>query len=1451
MREDWRNEHGSDGIGKVMADDVQMLRDKYGDGLLTLRNYLRDRIENEGETRFRLDEDESGKPISLFGRDWYGEDVTLNDYYEGTEARFEPLVTSTSGDVDAEWDRLKAEHPDWELHESPKSNSEYLIDRNSGDIYRKSNHWGKVATCIWKLNHVNQGAFAIGKANIKDFKRRDEHLKWYNYANERNKKREFDDANEDTRFREDEDEVENTEENSEGGENSEENEEPLEAIDYNAGDMTLEEAATNALIRLAKQNERNLSLRIRAMHSIGGNLTKLRRAMAQQRKYDRKTVDSIVRLARMLMNTGDLNNFTRGEVKKLMSMVNRAAGKEDITKQADAVVDMMINHQLKAMEEMLNKQMKVKGSKLNQKGVEVQGALDITGQRTLAAFKDGIKIDYDTLQQRIEEAAEKMTSDNQVEADNARAEWTGYLLAERYHESILVSETEESNLRQELKQAKEDLDAGRMTREAYNEFVKTTQNAIRENRLERIKSYEDMLDNLTGNLREAVARAKEWQEKEQQRVEEIHHNANSDLMGVPDDEHSKPTWREKLANNSVLRFFMKPLANFDQILRFFGSKSVNGQGYLWNRFMGGFMKATDTEWRNLHAAHQRLDEKVSEVFGRDMRWSDLFAMERKMPTVEVEFWDGGEMKTHKLTQGNLLYIYMVNKMSDGQMKLRKMGITEDVMNEITERIDPRFKEIADWVQSEFLTEKRNEYNKVHERMFGASMASIDNYFPLKINSRSRFTDEEIGEASYTETRPSTITGSIVKRTRNSLALDITGADAFDVVLEHLQQMEHWAAFAEFSRDLNTLLSYRKFRNKVLNMSSVRFGSGKTLWNNFKDACAVAAGVYQPKGNRDSVDSTLVNVAKGVTGAKISLRVYTALKQFLSYPAYFSEASVSELAKSSNPYGAYKAWQWAMENLPTFAQRWQSRQAGDQRLKETDLDWGWWKNKVVEKLSRMGMKPNAFVDAITVSMGAKAIYETKKKRYISDGYSEEQAHERALRDAAIAFNETQQSSENAFLSAMQLDRTATSVALTVFRNSSMGYNRRFFSALDNLKRKMRKGYREESIAFMQKQLMRDGLSEEQAARTAKRMYNRSWYEDITNTLIFGFVMQAAWNIAPYLPYLIGGDDDDLKEKMLEDTMLHALAGGVEGLTTGSVISDLYNKWRSDEDLSNYNFNLLPLMSDIQTALNHYQYDKVAAVNDVFNLLVQAGIGTNPQTITDAAVAILDACDGEPETSREAAMLIMRILQVPQSAIDNLYIDELGMSADKAQHLTISEMARRYAEYKRSKSKPLTGWISSDMQKMNEEDKYIKRFGKRIAERMAEMSDEDLQRNYDEFPEDRERRKMVGKEIAERMGGKDSYGNPQTAYGVVYAETRNYTDLAEDVLLQTEQKKAKQNGETEREKDINKARNRINKLKESLPETPFTLEDGTKVTKEDIMNEIRELRSEYLKEFGIKK
>lgn len=42
-------------------------------------------------------------------------------------------------------------------------------------------------------------------------------------------------------------------------------------------------------------------------------------------------------------------------------------------------------------------------------------------------------------------------------------------------------------------------------------------------------------------------------------------------------------------------------------------------------------------------------------------------------------------------------------------------------------------------------------------------------------------------------------------------LDITGADALSVIFDHVTKMEHWNAYAELNRDLNTLRTYKRFR----------------------------------------------------------------------------------------------------------------------------------------------------------------------------------------------------------------------------------------------------------------------------------------------------------------------------------------------------------------------------------------------------------------------------------------------------------------------------------------------------------------------------------------------------------------------------------------------------------------------------------------------------------------
>lgn len=111
------------------------------------------------------------------------------------------------------------------------------------------------------------------------------------------------------------------------------------------------------------------------------------------------------------------------------------------------------------------------------------------------------------------------------------------------------------------------------------------------------------------------------------------------------------------------------------------------------------------------------------------------------------------------------------------------------------------------------------------------------------------------------------------------------------------------------------------------------------------------------------------------------------------------------------------------------------------------------------------------------------------------------------------------------------------------------------------------------------------------------------------------------------------------------------------------------------------------------------------------------------------------------------------------------------------------------------------------------------------------------------------KPAGSRIAKRLGGTDSYGSPQNEYGQVYLQMRDYVDLAEDVTLQTALKNAKERGDTDRVKDIESARSQITEVKKDLADAPYNLEDGTKVTAEDIMQELRDLRKSLMSELGI--
>lgn len=1105
---------------------------------------------------------------------------------------------------------------------------------------------------------------------------------------------------------------------------------PDGGMKFRDGDMGLDETITQMKIAASQANADNWQAKQEAMKAIGGNLNKLRQAMARQREYDLSTVKSITDLAKVLLDNGLLDDLSKYETKRILSAVNNAHGKQDTSNQVAKVMDIMVDNQLRMGANMLGRLLSTRGSRVDARGIEVQGQLDPDGQTIAQVVRKATSLPKSDIEERIAEALNRMGSDDQAVADEAALEYSGLLLAHQFAEDITDSKAEEKALRDSIKQAKEDLDAGMMEKDAYHEYVAATNDAIRQNKIERAEAYRSIVEQVGSVLGGSVERAKQWREAEKQRVEAIHHNANSDMVGRPTDEHHKEGKEQKIANNSIVRFVLAPLGTFDQMLRMFGKKSVTGEGYLWNRYMRGWVDATEREYKGYQNALKTLDEKVSEVFGKKMQWGDLFAMERKMPKATVTFWDGGEQKDHELTQGNLLYIYMVDKMADGRMKLRRMGITEEDVENIKDFVDPRFLQLADWMQEEFLVGKRNEYNDVHKRMFGASMAAIENYFPLKILANARIEDVDVADDTTDTALPATSTGSIIKRRRNNLALDVMGADAFSVILDHIQQMERWAAFAEFNRDLNTLLSYKHFRNQVMNMSSV-YGGGKTLWNNFRNVCSMAAGAYRPPIAQ--LDKAAVNIAKGVTAAKVSFRVFTALKQFLSMPAYLSDSNPVYLAANiANPIGA---WKWSMENLPLFEKRWKSRMAGDPRLMKSEMDWKMWRSRVVEIASRIGMSPNAFVDALTVAIGARSIYQTKKKKYLRYGYDEDTAEKRAKQDATILFNQTQQSSESAFLSTMQVDRSWETVMFSVFRNSPMAYTRMLYNALRNLKHRFEPGYKGLSEEFMAKQMRRDGIDPNKADRNAKSEYRRALLHDMVTVGVFGYLLQLAWNLGTYLPYLIAGDDKDQKNDMWDDAFKHSFFGSIEGLTGGDVYSAIGNDFIHGMGLNPLTASKeMPLSADIQSIVSKWNKDKVAAMNDVVNLLVQSGVGVNPQSLTDVVVAIMDYCGDDAETSRECALLIARIFNCPQSQTDKIYFDELGATAAEASKMTPAEIAERYAEYKIHRGAPLTGWAYSeearDSVKTAQQNRVLTKAKEKMSNRMETEATKQLLSTYDE-------------------------------------------------------------------------------------------------------------------------
>lgn len=1077
------------------------------------------------------------------------------------------------------------------------------------------------------------------------------------------------------------------------------------------------------------------------LEDMNKQLRNIRRAVLNQKNYDQRTVKAVSDLVRKMLNIGWGDGLSRGKVGNLLSAAKNATGANDVKKYLDKAMGILAENYLNRLSTAYDNLINTKGARADQSGVIKMGSLDANGQAFMSEYKKAINMDDSSLNTyiaNIEEDSAK--NEDNVEMNDYRL--AGIQAAIMYKQQIGGNDADIAELKRQIGELKNKKDATKEDKD----LLKSLEKKLFENKFDRITMYENLLNNIQRMVKESKGRAKEFREEITEHKNEILHRANLDLEGVDSTYYDTTTAKKKLVNNDLQRAVFSSTYTFEQFLKFFGKKAANGEGYLYNYFSKLNQDALDEEQLYNEMNRNALDEKTKELFGKE-KFMKLVGIDGKgMKEMDIEVTDYSNKETGKRTihlkQGQMLYIYLVNKETDGEMKLRAMGITEEDVAAIEENLDPRVKAMGEWLQDEYLPECQRRYQATHTKYFGAPMKEVENYFPLAINNRARNVKEDVNQDSDAMSQlAGTSTGAIVTRRVNVIPLDIENADAFEVAFNHLQEMEEWSAMLPFRQDINTLLSYTHFRNQVQNMSSVAYGSGKTLWDEFKQTAQIAAGTYNPKVNAGMMDSRIAAAMGGIAVAKISGRLWTAIKQSQSATVFLPECDFTRFVKNGvNPYGS---WKWAMENIPDFRKRVENMTYGDVKLRQylDELEkWHDW----TKTISKIGMAPNILVDGITCAVGARSVYETEVNRLTKLGYPKEKAEEKAYYKAVAAYNKTQQSSGGMYLSPMQVDRTYVSAALSLFKNANYAYGRMQIEACRGLARTYDLWggkHKTTLIESMTRQIMEeDGLDENTARAIAKATYNRTFRQSIGRLINFATLVPVSWALYKVLPYLLTGDDDDKKKDMIEEAVLKGFATSLSDNYVIPFVSNILNaglkvedgKPTFDPEMFRYqNLYINPATSDLANIYSMIGNQKWYSVANKLGMLgVQSLIGFNPETVGALYQAVSEADYDNGNTAKEWQIGILKAISAPEESIRELYMDELGLKSGDIKKIPLAELEKRYAERQINRDN-LLSQIVMDAETFNGYvDKYQKSFEKKIKDKMDKWDEYD-KKKADEF------------------------------------------------------------------------------------------------------------------------
>ena len=972
-----------------------------------------------------------------------------------------------------------------------------------------------------------------------------------------------------------------------------------------------EQSASDQENKLTPQEDKAKDKTLKQLDRLNKVINSLRQTVKQAER-DNVDLANIVQAAlEEEVKDGGINRFL--DVPELISLIRSGMDKKSIESTMDRLSERLTDAIIKNREEQLAKLLQVQVQGTNAFGIPIGYAVDDETRAMVEFFRENLSRDMKKIVETMENADEKFLQPYNKSELNV---WfTAYKEIEESRYNIKATqkdidhETERSQsfyrLAKELK-AKNASESQIKTAQEHRRQAlsnkKAQKKAILVAKQTLAQELEGMIFLLGGRLRDGRAIRAGRLSADKVYAKNFLTEAMADVRvndGTKTYQGTKEQLEAKAKFHKDIRVRTSAYRSYAYMIQSVSRNAIGGKGFLWDALMEG-----KNGWVDCNDKRLAMDNIDNQEILANVQASGLKSVADLQRLFDQQLVDKNGNpyvfryetdRTGRIDQdirptiGWATYIVLCFEQDDMAPTMEKMRITEEQVQQIRDMLPEAAKEFLKWSR-EMLSDRRQRiYNPASLERFGTQMANIPNYFPIRRLEKNLHRVEEVEQVASADSDQVTImANALIKRVRNVVEIDFQ-QNPLELLKKHLERMNGFAANVPLARNVNILLNSSGFRDQLNEQGD------PNTYEYFKAAAKVALSSYKPKSG--ALDSVMIELQGWLAAGKIAWRFFTALKQLLSIPAFwtynisprykviFIRSVLWPAVKNGDEGKLVAIWKWGMDNIPQLKERWSSRYAGNEKLaqvKETLTAQFIAKRALlrnsVGKIGEWGMIPNAAVDLFACSIGCYAVYKFELEQLQKKGYSKEEADELAKRRASIAFNESQQSSEAAFIAPLQRDRTFLAVQVSLFNNSNFGYGRKEKLARKYLwQQTFNKDLREKRLALAKRRYLERFLNEERnrlvennnkiadvaqrlrpeeidrmveskraefskrAEKEANRDAEMSYAKGVEDVVMFKWLLNMAWAMAPTaVSYWLScairqGDDEDPENPLSAETL----------------------------------------------------------------------------------------------------------------------------------------------------------------------------------------------------------------------------------------------------------------------------------------------------------------------------